>query len=328
MAEQSETPARVCESDPDDPLGMLSMLVLRMVALRDGLMAKEMTKELSGLFRHRADVLRRTLLYTSSLFDAALPVLHVVARDHLTVGQFKLGPVSGTSACEALLNLAEIVCSRVWIFVDNKRTPDGVTATELTEANREWLFSFLDNTLGRSPGIANGGIFSEPISHALTCARGEVMAVALLGFDAEKPPSDESAFVAAKTLREQPATSANQWPRKDGWDFREGEAAFQGFKFSIQGVPWRLLKKLAEKVGTPVSEATLLGAMNSHDGNAGEGSLRSQLTRTRDILRAAFGLSSDIDPLPNVERGRDAAWKLDEKVFPSVSEIQRWLNGR
>lgn len=149
-----------------------------------------------------------------------------------------------------------------------------------------------------------------------------------LAMGAAQSKSKDSASVAAKPLRVQPATNANEWPRKDGWDFREGEAGFQGFKFSIQGIPWRLLKKLAEKVGTPVSEATLLDVMNSDDGNAGEGSLRSQLTRTRDILRAAFELSSDLDPLPNVERGRDAAWKLDEKVFPPVSEIQRWLNGR
>lgn len=139
---------------------------------------------------------------------------------------------------------------------------------------------------------------------------------------------DDSASVAAETLREPPGPDANKWPPDAGWCFHEGEAAFRRVAFPIQGVPWRLLKKLAEKTGTPVSEATLVDAMNGDDGNAGEGSLRSQLTRTRDILRAAFGMSSDLDPLPNVERGRDAAWKLDEKVFPSVSEIQRSLNGR
>ena len=148
------------------------------------------------------------------------------------------------------------------------------------------------------------------------------------GASSVRQRDSDPAVVAAKTLREQPATNANEWPLNDEWDLREGEAAFRRVAFPIQGVPWRLLKELAEKTGAPVSEGTLMEAMNGHDGNAGEDSLRSQLTRTRDILRASFRMSRSLDPLPNVERGRNAAWKLDEKVFPSVSEIQRWLNGR
>lgn len=125
-----------------------------------------------------------------------------------------------------------------------------------------------------------------------------------------------------------------EWPPDEQWHFREGEAAFRGVAFEIQGVPWRLLKKLAEKSGTPVGKAALLDAINvveetgNVNGNAGEEALRSHLSRLRNILRKAFRLSRKLDPLPNVERGMDAAWRLDESVFPSVSEIQRWLNGR
>ncbi|GDY10413.1 hypothetical protein LBMAG52_39010 [Planctomycetia bacterium] len=113
---------------------------------------------------------------------------------------------------------------------------------------------------------------------------------------------------------DQLATTANEWWPDDGWHFREGQAAFRGVPFKIQGVPRRLLKKLAE-AGKPVSDVALLAEIDPK-GDAGQESLRTQLSRTRSILRKAFRMSSRSDPLPNVERGRDAAWKLDEKVFP------------
>ncbi len=135
--------------------------------------------------------------------------------------------------------------------------------------------------------------------------------------------------VAATTPDGEPdqlAITANEWWPDDGWHFREGEAAFRGVAFKIQGVPRRLLKKLAE-AGKPVSDVALLAEIDPK-GDAGQESLRTQLSRTRRILRRAFRMPPKSDPLPNVERGRDAAWKLDEKVFPSVSEMSRSLNGR
>lgn len=136
--------------------------------------------------------------------------------------------------------------------------------------------------------------------------------------------ASEAACEKLKALLERHG-EACKWPSDDGWHFREGHAAFRGVAFEIQGVLWRLLKELAVKPGTPVRLAKLAECLGE---NTAPDSVRPQLTNTRNVLRKEFRIRIERDPLPNVERGRDAAWKLDEKVFPSISEIQRWLNGR
>ena len=135
--------------------------------------------------------------------------------------------------------------------------------------------------------------------------------------------ADSEVAATGKTL------APNEWPPNEGWNFREGQAAFRGVEFDIEGVQWRLLKALAKKPGTPVGKK-VLGDAIADDGCTGEESLRTHLSRLRIRLRKVFKFKSSpkTDPVPNMERGKDGAWKLDEQVFPSVAEIKRWLNAR
>jgi len=141
----------------------------------------------------------------------------------------------------------------------------------------------------------------------------------------------KTSLVPAEPLHEQHTHNGEKWWADDGWSFREGEAAFRGVSFEIQGVLWRLLKTLADRP-KPVSKHALIDAMNNvgmtQQSTAGEDSLRSHLTRLRIALRTEFRIPKGRDPIRNCERGSGGAWKLDEKVFPSVAEIQRPLNGR
>ena len=94
----------------------------------------------------------------------------------------------------------------------------------------------------------------------------------------------------------------------------------------VNGKPWLLLKLLANRVNRPVSVKELLQEIDPN-ADIGVESLRTHLSRTlRPILKKAFHLREGVDPIPNLGRGVLASWKIDESVFPTVTEIQRWRN--
>lgn len=124
-----------------------------------------------------------------------------------------------------------------------------------------------------------------------------------------------NADAASTAIQPDDEAASLRWPPDGGWHFREGEAAFRGIAFPIQGKPWLLLKRLAAKPGSPVSRRLLLDAVGTDYTVSGD-ALRSYLSEARSVLRAAFELTPERDPIPNVDRGELAAWKIDENVFP------------
>ncbi len=112
------------------------------------------------------------------------------------------------------------------------------------------------------------------------------------------------------------------WPMGTGWEFRPGEAAFQGRPFVITGKPVIILQRLAVKPGAPVLKRILRDIIDP-DSNAEEGCVRDNINATRAILRKAFNLKKGIDPIPNLARGPDAAWKLDENAFAIATKNPR-----
>lgn len=115
---------------------------------------------------------------------------------------------------------------------------------------------------------------------------------------------------------------AADWPSVVGWDFRPGEAAFQGRPFAITGKPVAILKRLALKPGDPVLKSILRDIIDP-DSNAEEGCVRDSITKARAILRKAFKLGNSVDPIPNLAKGMDAAWRLNEQVFPVATKNPR-----
>ena len=129
-----------------------------------------------------------------------------------------------------------------------------------------------------------------------------------------------------KRATDQDHDAEEQWPPDHGWHFCSAEAAFRGVTFVVNGKPWLLLKLLANRVNRPVSVKELLQEIDPN-ADIGVESLRTHLSRTlRPILKKAFHLREGVDPIPNLGRGVLASWKIDESVFPTVTEIQRWRN--
>ncbi len=110
------------------------------------------------------------------------------------------------------------------------------------------------------------------------------------------------------------AANGSSWPVGNGWEFRPGEAAFQGKPFKITGKPVVILRRLAVKPGEPVLKSVLWDIIDP-DSNAEEGCVRDSITEARAILRKAFKLGKKVNPIPNLARGPDAAWKLAEDVL-------------
>lgn len=113
-----------------------------------------------------------------------------------------------------------------------------------------------------------------------------------------------------------------QWPPDQGWHFRPGEVAFCKVKFRLVGKPWFVLKRLAMRSGSPVRKNDLLDAVGT-DYAITDDCLRSYVFQVRDALRLAFhldkGQKSD-DPILNVERGSQCAWKINESIFNRCSK--------
>ena len=102
------------------------------------------------------------------------------------------------------------------------------------------------------------------------------------------------------------------WPPDDGWHFRPGEFAFGGMKGELTGKLWMLLKAFAE-ARRSLTSSDLLDDVWGHNETCTEQNLRNHLSRLRTALRNVYDLAENVDPIPAVDKGNLAAWRLEEK---------------
>jgi hypothetical protein len=98
----------------------------------------------------------------------------------------------------------------------------------------------------------------------------------------------------------EPATlAASFWPRPDGWDFRPGEAAFNGIRFKVAGLRMAALRALARSPGSPVRVEQLVREAWGDDPSRVEpGAVHAQLSGLRRLLRTTLAMPPGIDPIP------------------------------
>lgn len=104
-------------------------------------------------------------------------------------------------------------------------------------------------------------------------------------------------------ITSEPATlTASFWPRPEGWDFRPGEAAFNGIRFKLTGLRMAALRALAKTPGCPVRVEQLVRETWGDDPARVElGTVHAQLSGLRRLLRTAFAMPAGIDPIPHLD---------------------------
>lgn len=97
----------------------------------------------------------------------------------------------------------------------------------------------------------------------------------------------------------EPALAASFWPRPQGWDFRSGEAAFDGVRFRVSGRNMVALRSLARSPGCPVQvEHLIRETWGEEPARVELATVHSQLSSLRRILRTALALPAKLDPIP------------------------------
>jgi hypothetical protein len=135
--------------------------------------------------------------------------------------------------------------------------------------------------------------------------------------DQIRPCASEEASAVPVVQDEAPQTAVGApdteaWPPDDGWHFQPGRAAFHGVVFSISGKPHKLLQELA-RARRPLNRDELGDAI-SRDSNLEAGTIRGYLSDIRKILRSAFGLSEEQDPIPRIDSD-PAAYRLNSDLL-------------
>lgn len=88
------------------------------------------------------------------------------------------------------------------------------------------------------------------------------------------------------------------WPRPDGWDFRPGEAAYDGVRFRLGGKTLGILRLLAERPGDPVSADRLKREVWGEEPDMVEdANLHGHVSQLRRRLREALGLAAEDNPV-------------------------------
>ncbi len=124
-----------------------------------------------------------------------------------------------------------------------------------------------------------------------------------------EPADDEPPVVTDDT-----APNESETPVDDptGWKFVSGKAMYNGNPIIVRGKKWQILKVLVNSK-TPVLLCDLIDEVWPGDNDLVEAkTVRSHLSGLRNKLREDLALN--YDPLPNVERGDNVAWQIDEKL--------------
>lgn len=134
---------------------------------------------------------------------------------------------------------------------------------------------------------------------------------------AERLGDDPSAAGSLVT----PSRDVAPWPPDLGWHFRPGEAAFLGKVFEISGRHHGVLEVLASS-NSAVSSWTIIQGLDE-DKELETKTIRGYISQVRAVLREAFNLAVDFDPIPNVDTGQRTAWKLDSEGISRAAQKHR-----
>lgn len=117
---------------------------------------------------------------------------------------------------------------------------------------------------------------------------------------------------------DKPAT----WPPDDGWHFRPGEFAYRGKRGKAVGKIWEMLKLLAT-ARAPVDRDSIRAAVWPEDiqGLTEDQAISQTIKKGRAVIRAAFRLPASVNPIPSVDFGQRAAWRIDEGVIESSAAV-------
>lgn len=108
------------------------------------------------------------------------------------------------------------------------------------------------------------------------------------------------------------------WPPDDGWHFRPGEVAFRGRKTKALQRESRILQCLVAAKG-PVTRQTFLDeAWDVPEPVITDSALPTQIFRARKVLEALFPEIGEEDPIPCVQRGMHAAWRLNAELLEKI----------
>jgi DNA-binding response OmpR family regulator len=116
---------------------------------------------------------------------------------------------------------------------------------------------------------------------------------------------DGSETTLALPARSAPSMSASdlpEWPPGEGWAFRAGEAAFNGFRFKLAGKLLGILRALAEHKGEPVAIDRLKRKVwDEEPHRIDDSNVQGHISQLRKRLREELGMGSEVNPISHAD---------------------------
>lgn len=121
----------------------------------------------------------------------------------------------------------------------------------------------------------------------------------------------------SETIRNERSDSEDDESGQGSWRFSPGRCKFRGHEFPLAGTKWRLMKQLSvSRLAQTLDD--LKTAVWPDDDQVEDGTVRKHLSELRREIRKHLDLEQQYDPIPRVDRGPLAAWRiapdLKEKV--------------
>lgn len=115
--------------------------------------------------------------------------------------------------------------------------------------------------------------------------------------------------------------SSPEAPSEPTWEFSPAEFRFAGITAEITPAPKELLRRLTASAMWKTAEDL------QSELNVSRESLRGDISNLRKLLRKAFRLESNQDPIPSRSAGRDLMYRVDEALLHSSIKSQSACEG-